>query len=124
MVAESGANARALSAITRRRQRLTSSRGISAWARSISCGGNDLRTAGGGVDLFLLEEVEQCPEHDDRGKLADLVPCGRDGRSENVRGERESFRLTVDFGIPRLDDAAVKLPPRTTRVKTRISRLV
>src|SRR4051812_50200186 len=89
MVAESGANARALSAITRRRQRLTSSRGISAWARSISCGGNDLRTAGGGVDLFFQEEVQQCPEHDDRGKLADLVSCGRDGRPEKVRGELE-----------------------------------
>jgi hypothetical protein len=37
----------------------------------------------------LQEEVEQCPEHRDRGKLADLVPCGRDGRSENVRGELE-----------------------------------
>jgi hypothetical protein len=51
--------------------------------------GNDLRTADGGVDLSLQKEVEQCPEHDDRGKLADLVPCGRDGRSENVRGELE-----------------------------------
>lgn len=51
--------------------------------------GNDLRTAGGGVDLFLEENVEQCPEYGDRGKLADLVPCGRDGGSENVRGELE-----------------------------------
>ena len=56
---------------------------------SISCGGNRLRTADGGVDLFLEENIEQRPEHGDRGKLAYLVPCWRDGRSENVRGELE-----------------------------------
>ena len=73
-------------------------------------GGNDLRTAGEGVDLFLQEEVERCPEHGDRGKLADLVSCGRDGRSENVRGELELEPESEPSSEAESDQVAVLSP--------------
>ena len=72
----------------------------------------------------MEENSEQCPEHGDRGKLADLIPCGRDGRSKKVRGELELDPESEPSSESESDPVAELSPAPTISSQERAQRWV
>ena len=53
--------------------------------KSRSCAAGTAPFPCGSFDFHLQKEVQNGSEHDDRGQLADLVPCWGNGGSQDVR---------------------------------------